>query len=79
MPLYLVFYFWLLLISAVIFALERLFPLEALADEAQHGHLALGPFDATDAFGGKTEVGDVVAFGHEGADRSGQTRTSPAR
>ena len=26
MPLYLVFYFWLLVISAVVFALERLFP-----------------------------------------------------
>ena len=33
---------------------------EALADEAQDGHLALGPFDAPDALGREAEVGDVV-------------------
>ena len=41
-------------------ALERPLALEALADEAQDGHLALGPFDPPDALGGEAEVGDVV-------------------
>ena len=39
---------------------ERAFALEALADEAQDGHLALGPFDAADALGGEAEVRDIV-------------------
>ena len=34
--------------------------LEPLADQAQDGHLALGPLDAADALGGEAEVGDVV-------------------
>ena len=41
-------------------ALERLLLLEALADEAQDGHLALGPLDAPDAVGGEAEIGDVM-------------------
>ena len=41
-------------------AVERLLALEALADEPQDGHLALGPLDAPDALGGEAEVGDVV-------------------
>ncbi len=41
-------------------AIERPVALEALADQAQDGHLALGPLDPPDAFGGEAEVGDVV-------------------
>ena len=41
-------------------AVERPLALEALADEAQDGHLALGPLDAADALGGEAEVGHVV-------------------
>jgi hypothetical protein len=41
-------------------AIERTLALEALADQAQDGHLALGPLDAADAFVGETEVGHVV-------------------
>ena len=41
-------------------AVERAVALEALADEAQHGHLALGPFDAADALGGEADVRDIV-------------------
>ena len=33
---------------------------ESLADEAQDGHLALGPLDPADALVGEAEVGDVV-------------------
>ena len=44
-------------------AVERPVALEALADEAQDGHLALGPFDPSDALGGEAEVGDVVGRG----------------
>ena len=40
--------------------LERAVALEALADEAQDGHLALGPVDAADAFGGEAEVRHVM-------------------
>ena len=39
---------------------ERALALEALADQAQDGHLALGPFDPADALGGEAEVRDVV-------------------
>ena len=39
---------------------ERPLALEALADQAQDGHLALGPLDPADALGGEAEVGDVV-------------------
>ncbi len=39
---------------------ERPLALEALADEAQDRHLALGPLDPADALGGEAEVGDVV-------------------
>ena len=45
-------------------AVERAVALEALPDEPQHGHLALGPFDAADALGGQAEIGHVV--GREG-------------
>ena len=48
---------------------ERPLALEALADEAQDGHLALGPLDAPDALGGEAEVGHVVG-GQGGAWRS---------
>ena len=48
--------------------LERPVALEPLADEAQDGHLALGPFDAADAFGREAEVGDVM--GGQGRGRS---------
>ena len=41
-------------------AVERPVALEALADQAQDRHLALGPFDAPDALGGEAEVGHVV-------------------
>ncbi len=41
-------------------AVERPVALEALADEAQDGHLALGPLDPSDTLGGEAEVGDVV-------------------
>ena len=41
-------------------AVERPLALEALADQAQDGHLALGPLDPADALGGEAEVGDVV-------------------
>ena len=44
-------------------AVERPVALEALADQAQDGHLALGPFDPADALGGEAEVGDVVGGG----------------
>ncbi len=46
---------------------ERPVALEALADEAQDGHLALRPFDAADALGGEAEVGHVV--GGQGGGR----------
>ena len=39
---------------------ERPVALEALADQAQDGHLALGPLDPADAFCGEAEVGHVV-------------------
>ena len=39
---------------------ERPIALEALADEAQDGHLALGPLDPADALGGEAQVGHVV-------------------
>ena len=42
---------------------EGLLALEALADEAQDGHLALCPLDAADAFVREAEVGDVVGGG----------------
>ena len=42
-------------------ALERALGGEALANEAQDGHLPLGPFDAPDALRGTAEVGDVVS------------------
>ena len=45
---------------------ERPVALEALADEAEDGHLALGPFDAPDALGGEAEVGHVVGAGRAG-------------
>src|SRR5439155_8624709 len=41
-------------------ALERAVALEPLADEAEDGHLALGPVDATNALRSEPEVGDVV-------------------
>ena len=47
-------------------AVERPLALEPLADEAQDGHLALGPLDAADALGGEAEVGDVVGRGCAG-------------
>ena len=51
---------------------ERLFALEALADQPQDGHLTLGPLDAPDALLGKAEVGHVVGgqdsgVGHRGS------------
>ena len=70
---------------------ERALALEALADEAQDGHLALGPFDAADALGGEAEVGDVVGGqrgggGHErwvslrsNRRRSGAVMVRPGR
>ena len=53
-------------------ARERLLALEALADQAQDGHLALGPLDAPDALLGQAEVGHVVGgqdggVGHRGS------------
>ena len=39
---------------------QRPLALEALADQAQDGHLALGPLDPADALVGEAEVGDVV-------------------
>ena len=39
---------------------ERPLALEALADEAQDGHLPLRPLDAADALGREAEIGDVV-------------------
>ena len=44
---------------------ERPLPREALADEPQDRHLALGPLDAADAFVREAQVGDVVRW--EGA------------
>ena len=41
-------------------AVERPVTLETLADEAQDGHLALGPLDPTDPFGREAEVGHIV-------------------
>ena len=57
-------------------AVERPVALEALADEAQDGHLALGPLDPADALGGEAEVGDVVGRwrargGHRGRSPCG--------
>ena len=58
--------------------LEGLLALEPLADQAEDGHLALGPFDAPNALGGEAEVGDVVGgqrgFGHRGWLLGGATR-----
>ena len=45
---------------------QRLLALEALADQAQDGHLALGPLDPADALGREAEVGHVVG-GQAGA------------
>jgi hypothetical protein len=44
---------------------QRLFALEPFADQPEHRHLALGPFDPADALGGQAEVGHVV--GRSGA------------
>ena len=41
-------------------AVERPLALETLADEAQDGHLALGPLDAAHAVGGQAQVGHIV-------------------
>ena len=51
-------------------ALERAVALEALADQAQDGHLPLGPFDASDALGGEAEVRDVVGGGRGGGHQA---------
>ena len=50
---------------------ERPLALEALADQAQDGHLALGPLDAADALGGEAEVGHVVGRIQAGGRSSG--------
>ena len=52
-------------------AVERPVALEALADEAQDGHLALGPLDPSDALGGEAEVGHVVGRGCAGGRHRG--------
>ena len=52
-------------------AFERPLALEALADEAQHGHLPLGPLDAADALVREAKVGDVM---RRGVRRSGRGR-----
>ena len=52
-------------------AVERPVALEALADQAQDGHLALGPLDAPDALGGEGEVGHVVGAGCAGGGHRG--------
>ena len=52
-------------------AVERPVALEALADEAQDGHLALRPFDAADALGGEAEVGHVVGRERAGGGHRG--------
>ena len=52
-------------------AVERPVALEALADQAQDGHLALGPLDPPDALGGQAEVGDVVGAGCAGGGHRG--------
>ena len=54
-------------------ALERPLAREALADEAQDGHLPLGPFDAADAFVREAQVGDVVRRERGGLARIGVT------
>ncbi len=43
-------------------AVERLLPLEALADEAQDRHLPFRPLDTTNTFVHETEVGDIVGW-----------------
>ena len=63
-------------------AREGLLALEALADQAQDGHLALGPLDPPDALGGEGEVGDVVGrraggFGHRGPRGRGRPIGGP--
>ena len=58
-------------------AVERPLALEPLADEAQDGHLALGPLDAADALGGEAEVGDVV--GGQAAVGGGHRRSVSLR
>ena len=52
-------------------AVERPVALEPLADQAQDGHLALGPLDPADALGGESEVGDVVGRGRAGGRHRG--------
>ena len=64
---------------------ERLLGGEPLADEAQHGHLALGPLDAADAFGRKGEIDDIVGGqrggrrGHRDGDSLVKNRRSGPR
>ena len=62
-------------------ALERPVALEPFADQAQHGHLALGPFDAADTLGPQAEVGHVVGRqdGRGGHRRSVSLRTKRRR
>ena len=52
-------------------AVERPVALEALADQAQDGHLALRPLDAPDALGGQAEVGHVVGRERAGGGHRG--------
>ena len=70
---------------------QRPLALEALADEPQDRHLALGPLDAADALGGQAEIGHVVGgqarrwssvrtpCGGRRSRRSGATRLRPRR
>ena len=45
-------------------ALQRLLTLETFADEAEHGHFALGPLDPADTLRGERMICDVVGNGH---------------
>ena len=67
-------------------AIERALALEALADQAQDGHLPFRPLDAADAFVGEAEVGHVVGgqdggVGHRGSIslRAKKRRSGAAR
>ena len=57
---------------------EGLLALEPLADQAQDGHLALGPLDAADALLGEREVRHVVRDVGGGVGHAGSSVVAPA-
>ena len=59
-------------------AREGLLALEPRADQAQHGHLALGPLDAPDALLGEREVGHVMRDVGGGVGHGSSSVVAPA-